>query len=85
MAIVKLTNEELRMKMQEVIDNVTTQLRVEAVNTIFADGTSVPMSADIVIHVGVDEIPTITYAKETYVYPQEAILSERYERESEED
>ena len=85
MAIVKLTNEELRMKMQEVIDNVATQLRVEAVNTICSEGTSAPVEADIVIHVGVDMIPTITYAKETYVYPQRVILSERYERDGEED
>ena len=85
MAIVKLTNEELRMKMQEVIDNVATQLRVEAVNTICSDGTSVPIEVDIVIHVGVDMIPTITYTKETYVYPQRVILSKRYERDGEED
>lgn len=85
MAFVKLTDEELRMKMQEVIDNVTTRLRVEAVNTICSGGTSVPIEADIVIHVGVDMIPTITYAKETYVYPQKVILSKRYERESKED
>ena len=85
MAIVKLNDEDLRMRMQEVIDNVATQLRVEAVNTICSEGTSVPIEADIVIHVGVDMIPTITYAKETYVYPQKVILSERYERESKED
>ena len=51
MAFVKLTDEELRMKMQEVIDNVATQLRVEAVNTICSEGTSVPIEADIMIHV----------------------------------
>ena len=85
MAIVKLTNEELRMKMQEVIDNVATQLRIEAVNTICSEGTTVPIEADIVIHVGADMILTITYAKETYVYPQKVILSERYERDGEED
>ena len=65
MAIVKLTNEELRMKMQG-LDNVATVERA----VILSEGTSVPIEADIVIHVGVDMIPTITYTKETYVYPQ---------------
>lgn len=81
MANVKLTNEELRMKMQEAIDNVATQLRIEAVNTICGEGTSVPMSADIVIHLGVDMIPTVTYAKETYIYPVKVVPSERWEHE----
>ena len=85
MAFVKLTDEELRMKMQEVIDNVATQLRVEAVNTICSEGTSVPIEADIVIHVGVDMIPTITYAKETYVNPVKVVPSEEWEYEGEED
>lgn len=81
MAIVKLTNEELRMKMQEIIDNVATQLRVEAVNTICSEGTTVPIEADIVIHVGVDMIPTITYTKETYVNPVKVVPSEEWEHE----
>ncbi len=85
MAFVKLNDEDLRMRMQEVIDNVASQLRVEAVNTIFAEKTTVPMSADIVIHLGVDMIPTITYTKETYVNPVKVVLSEEWEHEGEED
>ena len=81
MAIVKLTDEELRERMQEVIDNVADNLKKEAVNTICGEGTSVPVSADIVIHLGVDMIPTVTYAKETYIYPIKVVPSEGWEHE----
>jgi hypothetical protein len=81
MAFIKLTDDELREQMQEVMDNVADQLKAEAVKTICSEGTSVPMSADITIHIGVDMIPTITYCKESYVYPAKAILSKRWQSE----
>jgi hypothetical protein len=82
MAFIKLTNDELRERMQEVMDNITDQLKAEAVKTICSEGTSVPMSADIIIHIGVDMIPTITYYKEAYVYPIKVIPSKRWQSET---
>ena len=82
MAFIKLTNDELREQMQEVMDNIADQLKADAVKTICSEGTSVPMSADIMIHLGVDMIPTITYHKETYVYPTKVIPSKRWESET---
>ena len=82
MAFIKLTNDELREQMQEVVDNIADQLKADAVKTICSEGTSVPMSADIIIHIGVDMIPTITYYKETYVYPTKVIPSKRWESET---
>lgn len=78
MAYVKLTDEELRERMQVVIDNVADNLKKEAVNTICAEGTTPPKSADIIIHIGVDMIPTITYAKDVYVQPLKVVPSERW-------
>ena len=78
MAFVKTTDEELRVRMQEVIDNVADNLKKEAVNTIFADGTTPPKSAEILISIGIDMIPSITYSKEVYVIPLRVVPSERW-------
>lgn len=80
MAYVKLTDEELRVRMQEVIDNIADNLKKEAVNTIFADGTTPPKSIDIVIHVGFDMIPSITYTKDVYMSPLRVVPSERWSK-----
>lgn len=85
MAFVKLTDEELRKRMQEVIDNVADNLKKEAVNTICAEGTTPPKSAEILISIGIDMIPTITYTKDVYVIPLRVVPSERFEHESKED
>ena len=75
---VKLTTEELQMQLQEMIDKVADQLKREAVKTICSDDTTCPMSADILIHIGTDMVPTIEYKKEVYVSPIEPIASSRY-------
>lgn len=85
MAFVKLTDEELRKRMQEVIDNVADNLKEEAVNTICAKGTTPPKSAEILISIGIDMIPTITYTKDVYAIPLRVVPSERYEHDGEED
>ena len=81
MAFEKLKDEELRVRMQEVIDNVADNLKKEAVNTIFADGTTPPKSAEILISIGIDMIPSITYSKEVYVIPLRVVPSERWQHE----
>lgn len=78
MAYVKLIDEELRERMQVVIDNVADNLKKEAVNTICAEETTPPKSADIIIHIGVDMIPTITYTKDVYVTPLTVVPLERW-------
>lgn len=75
---VKLTTEELQMRLQEMIDKVADQLKREAVKTICSDDTTCPKSADILIHIGTDMVPTIEYKKEVYVSPIEPIASSRY-------
>lgn len=61
--------------MQELIDNIADQLKQEAVNTLCSEETSVPMSAQIVIDIGTDMIPSIAYTKTVYSYPINKISS----------
>lgn len=72
---IKITDEELRKRMQELIDNIADQLKQEAVNTLCSEETSVPMSARIVIDIGTDMITSITYRKIVYSYPISKISS----------
>ena len=74
---VKLNSEELRQRMQEVIDDITDNIRHDAVNVLCSENTAVPYNCIITINIGVDMIPTITYQKGTYSYPIKVVPSER--------